>query len=368
MFKKNIGLRSFCKFILKSNELTLKTRRPMQTQRKQLDFSGQNFYCGIDTHKRNWTVTIQTDELVLKTFVQDPEPLILYKYLQSHYPGGNYIAGYEAGYFGFYIQRNFESLGMKCVVLHPADIPMSLKDKEQKSTIKNNDMVPIWGPPISLEQDRQLLRAREKLTSDQTRVKNQIKAALQINAIRYPDSFKSKGSHWSARFIQWLNDIQLSEPSATEALRSRIRHLLFIRGEMVNLLRQIRTLSRTDRYSRLYNKLIQLSGIGMITGMTILTEAGDIRRFKRPDNFRAFLGVIPRAHDSGDTEHPGRITKRANSHLRYLMIETTWIAIRFNPYYLNIYQQYRKRMKTNVALVRTTGKLANQIYFCLKNE
>ena len=144
----------------------------MQTQRKQLEFSGQNFYCGIDTHKRNWTVTIQTDELVLKTFVQDPEPSILHNYLQNHYPGGNYIAGYEAGYFGYWIQRNFESLGMKCVILHAGDIPVSQKDKEQKrdardsrkiaNILKNNDMVPIWVPPVSLEQDRQLLRTREK--------------------------------------------------------------------------------------------------------------------------------------------------------------------------------------------------------------
>jgi transposase len=350
----------------------------MQTQRKQLDFSGQNFYCGIDTHKRNWTVTIQTNELVLKTFVQDPEPSILYNYLWSHYPGGNYIIGYEAGYFGYCYQRSFESLGIKCFVLHPADIPTSQKDKEQKrdardsrkiaSTLKNNDMVPVWVPPLGLEQDRQLLRTREKLTSDQTRVKNRIKAVLQINGIKYPESFKSKGSHWSAHFIQWLNDIQFSEPSATEAMRSKIRHLVFIRSEMLNLLRQIRTLSRTDRYRELYNKLIQISGIGMVTGMTILTETGDIRRFKRPDNYRAFLGVIPRAHDSGDKERPGGITKRANSHLRYLLIEATWIAIRSNPYYLNIYQGYRKRLETNVALVRTTGKLANQIYFSLKNE
>ena len=349
----------------------------MQAQRKQLDFKGQNFYCGIDTHKKNWTVTIQTDELSLRTFVQDPEPLILYNYLRSHYPGGSYIAGYEAGYFGYGIQRTFESLGMKCVVLHPGDIPVSHKDKEQKrdardsrkiaNILKNNGMIPIWVPPVSLEQDRQLLRTREKLILDQTRVKNQIKATLQINGVKYPERFKFNGSHWSARFIQWIDELQFAEPSATEALRSKIRHFLFIRDEMSNLLRQIRALSATARYSMLYNKLVQLPGIGLITGMTILTETGDIRRFKRPDNYRAFMGVVPRAHDSGDTERPGRITNRANSHLRSLLIETTWIAVRSNPYYLNIYQQYIKRMKGNVAIVRITGKLANQIYFCLKN-
>ncbi len=348
----------------------------MQTQSKQIEFNGQNFYCGIDIHQKSWTVTIQTDSLVLRTFTQDPEPKVLFKHLTKHYPGGNYIAGYEAGYFGYSVQRNFESLGMKCLVLHPADVPTTHKDKEQKrdprdsrkiaKALKNDEVVPIWVPPLGLEQDRQLLRAREKLTADQSRVKNQIKAALQFNGIEYPETFSVKGTHWSARFIRWLDEIQLNEPSATEAMKSKIRHLLFIRGELLNLLRKIRELSRNDRYSRLYIELIKIHGIGMITAMTLLTETGDIHRFKRPDNFKAFLGLIPRAHDSGDKERAGRITKRANSHLRYLLVEATWIAIRFNPYYLKIYQEYRKRMRANVALVRTAGKFANQIYFCLK--
>ena len=101
----------------------------MQTQSKQIDFNGQNFYCGIDTHKKNWTVTIQTDELVLKTFLQDPEPDILIKHLRKNYPGGTYLVGYEAGYFGYSIQREFESKGVSCMVIHPADIPTTQKER-----------------------------------------------------------------------------------------------------------------------------------------------------------------------------------------------------------------------------------------------
>ena len=44
----------------------------MKTQSKQIEFNGQNFYCGIDIYQKSWTVTIQTDSLVLKTFTQDP--------------------------------------------------------------------------------------------------------------------------------------------------------------------------------------------------------------------------------------------------------------------------------------------------------
>jgi transposase len=234
--------------------------------------------------------------------------------------------------------------------------------------MKNKEVVPIWVPPISLEEDRQLLRVREKLSVDHTRVKNRIKASLQINGINYPEVFSEKGSHWSARFIKWLGEIELSEQSAIEAMRSRVRYILFLRGELLTISRQIRTLSRSERYSCKYIKLIRISGIGMITAMTLLTEIGDVGRFKNADHFRAFIGLIPKAYDSGEKERSGKITKRANSHLRYLLTEATWTAIRSDSYYLNIYKNYRRRMKQNVALIRTAGKLANQIYFCLKNE
>jgi transposase len=350
----------------------------MQTQSKQLDFSGHNFYCGIDVHKKCWTVTIQTDELKLKTFSQDPDPGQIVKYLKKNYPGGNFLAGYEAGYFGYGIQRTLESMGVSCVVLHPADIPTSDKDREQKrdprdsrkiaNAIKNHEVASIWVPPLDLEQDRQLLRIREKLSKDKTRIKNRIKAFLQLHGISYPESFSQPASHWSGRFIKWLDTIELRESTGTEALRSMVRCLRFQRSEILLVSRKIKQLSQSEKYKQQYSRLIKKPGIGMIMAMTILTEAGDICRFKTVDNFRSFMGIVPRAHDSGDKERPGKITKRANAYLRYLLVEVTWMAIRYNPYYLNIYKDYRKRMKENKALIRTAVKLTNEIYYCLKNE
>jgi transposase len=348
----------------------------MQTQSKQIDFSGQNFYCGIDTHKKSWAVTIETDEFALKTFTQNADPELLAKHLTKNYPGGSFFAGYEAGYFGYGIQRRLESMGINCIVIHPADIPTCHKDKDQKRdprdsrkiarALKNREVNPIWIPSISVEQDRQLLRIREKLVRDKSRIKNRIKAILQLHGIQYPEIFSQAGSHWSARFIKWLESIQLKEISGTEALRSLVRCLQFQRSELLTVSRNIRILSRNERYYNSYLKLIRLSGIGTITAMTLLTEVGDISRFKTADNFRSFLGLIPRANDSGEKERPGRITKRANVHLRYLLIESTWMAIRYNPYYLHLYKNYKQRMKENKALVRTAGKLSNQIYFTLK--
>ena len=45
---------------------------------------------------------------------------------------------------------------------------------------------------------------------------------------------------------------------------------------------------------------------------------------------------------------------------------STWSAIRADPEYLYIFNQYKNRMETNKAIVRTARKLANRVYFTLR--
>ena len=50
----------------------------MQMQFKELDFTGQNIYAGIDVHKKNWQVSVFSEELFHKTFNQPPTPEVLH--------------------------------------------------------------------------------------------------------------------------------------------------------------------------------------------------------------------------------------------------------------------------------------------------
>jgi len=43
----------------------------MYPQRNRLDFTGENVYVGFDVHKKNWRISILTDNLFHKTFSQD---------------------------------------------------------------------------------------------------------------------------------------------------------------------------------------------------------------------------------------------------------------------------------------------------------
>jgi len=104
----------------------------MQPQITKIDFSGQTFYCGIDMHRKSWTIAIEAEDVSMRPFVQDADPDILVNHLKKNYPGASIIAGYEAGYFGYWAQRKLQASGIECLVINPADIPTTNKEKDQK--------------------------------------------------------------------------------------------------------------------------------------------------------------------------------------------------------------------------------------------
>jgi transposase len=58
--------------------------------------------------------------------------------------------------------------------------------------------------------------------------------------------------------------------------------------------------------------------------MTILTEIGDIRRFRSPRQLMAYTGLVPSERSSGDIERRGPITKSGNAYLRRVLVEAGW--------------------------------------------
>ena len=62
----------------------------MSSKSKELDFNGKNIYAGIDTHLKNWRVTIMLDEITKRTFSMNPDATALSNYLKKNYPKGGY--------------------------------------------------------------------------------------------------------------------------------------------------------------------------------------------------------------------------------------------------------------------------------------
>ncbi|MEZ6854573.1 IS110 family transposase [Halodesulfovibrio aestuarii] len=58
-----------------------------------------------------------------------------------------------------------------------------------------------------------------------------------------------------------------------------------------------------------------IPGIGSVLGLTILTETGDVRRFKHHRQYLKYCGVNLCSYQSGNTKGQYSISKRRNARL-----------------------------------------------------
>jgi transposase len=100
----------------------------------------------------------------------------------------------------------------------------------------------------------------------------------------------------------------------------------------------------------------------------LLTELSEINRFPSIDELTSYVGLIPDTEASGEKEHIGGVTQRSHSHLRWLLIEASWMAVRKDPALMMAFDQYCKRMRKTKAIVKIARKLLNRIRYVLKNR
>ena len=345
-------------------------------QVKTLSFAGQNIYCGIDTHKKDWAVCIRDESYELRTFSQPAKPDILVDFLHRNYPGAQYFAVYEAGFSGFWAQRSLTILGVNCSIIHAADVPTTDKDRQQKTdrvdcrklakALCDKRVKGIYIPDAQLVDDRIVIRTRRQLVRDQTRHKNRIMAMIHFYGIEIPEGYK-QSSHFSNKLISWLEALELGS-SAKLALTLKVNAIKHVRSELLAANRALRGLSKSLRYKTPVELIRSAPGIGLINAMVFLTELGDIGRFRCLDQLANYVGLTPNIYSSSDTVHVKGITHRCNHILREALIESAWCAARKDPALYMAYKEYLKRMNHNKAIIKIARKLLNRIRYVLLNQ
>lgn len=349
----------------------------MRLQSNELNFEGQTIYVGIDVHLKSWTVSILTDHLHHKTFSQPSDVGSLVSYLQTHFPHGHYLSAYEAGFSGFWAHYQLLSMGVENIIINPADVPTSQKETLQKTDavdsrkiarcLRAGELTGIFIPDPCTLESRTLLRSRDAIVRDLSRMKQRIKSLLYFYGISYPAEFANNGTHWSRRFMRWLReDVKLSTCAGMDGLKLLLDAAENQRKLLLDATRKLRQLSRSEKYASDYELLRSVPGVGMITAMSLLVEIEDIKRFCSSDALAGYMGLIPTSHDSGEKETKGEMTFRGQRQLRSKLIECAWLAARIDPALHMAYLKLAARMEPNKAIIRIARKVLNRIFHVLK--
>jgi transposase len=106
-----------------------------------------------------------------------------------------------------------------------------------------------------------------------------------------------------------------------------------------------------------------IPGVGRKTAEVLVTALDDVNRFDNARQVSAYIGLVPRQYQSGETDRNGRITKRGSRLLRTMLLECAWASLRYNPWAKEVYQricggQKTRKKKAAIALARKIAVVA----------
>jgi len=348
----------------------------MQSKIKQTNwFDNQNIYVGLDVHKKQWTVSIYTEEFEHKTFIQPPKAEALHSYLIKNFPGARYYSAYEAGFCGYTPHRKLHELGIENIVINSADIPSSFKEKYVKTDhidsrkiareLRSRSLRGIYVFDPIHEELRTLSRIRFKLVRDHRKCKNRIKSFLMYYSIDIPPEYDN--NNWSHTFLNWMKEINMNSEAGKIGLNVllddyQIKHL-----QLLDVTKKLKRLMKQGD-NTLYMLLRSIPGIGPLTAIALLFEIGDINRFKNLRHLSSFVGLVPYTKQSDENEYTSGIHFRCNPYLRPLLVEAAWMAVRADPILLKYYQQHIVNSKPSKVIIKVAHKLLNRIRYVMKNR
>jgi transposase len=348
----------------------------METKCNKIDFTNQIIFIGIDVHKKNWSVTLSTNKIILKTFSMDPSAQQLANYLRKNYPGGKYKSVYEAGFCGFGVHKQLEALGIENIIVNPADIPTKNKEKRNRNDhidsrklareLENGTLTGIYIPTEEQQELRSMNRLRYQLVKDQARMKNRIKGFLLFYGKRIPENYEMV--NWSGNFIKYLEELDFNSSIGKETLQEYLTELKEKKLRISKIIKSLRSSVKEYGSEEIIKKLCSIPGIGFLSAVTLLVELIDINRFKKTDELCSYVGLIPSVDSSGQKEKVLGLNGRHNKYLRNLLLESAWVAVRKDPALTLQFNKLSSRMSKQKAIIRIAKKLLCRIHFVWKNN
>lgn len=158
--------------------------------------------------------------------------------------------------------------------------------------------------------------------------------------------------------------IRFALDSFTLELRLLLKQLEFLDDQLTTLYREIKPLVES-----LDSVLISLPGIDLILAAVILSEIGDIKRFKTSSHLVSYAGINPTVRQSGKfLGNQNRMSKKGSPYLRFALWQAAVTSIRFNPVLKAYYQEKLKEGKRPMIAVGAVARKLTGIIFALLRD
>ena len=291
--------------------------------------------------------------------------------------GAQVVMAYETSGQGYGLHDAAVEEGFTCWVLATTKIARSPAHRRRKTdeedaqrileivrghVLGGNEIPSVWIPDHKTREDRELVRARLDIADKIIMVKTQMQTLLKRHEVRKPVSV---GTGWTERFVGWLESMTGAESSlpcgARSALATLLRQYEMLNREKRVLDKELQQLAEQPRYQEPVRAMIQVKGVGMLATMVMLTDVGDLRRFRNRRQIAAYLGVVPSSSESGETDdRKGHITHQGPSRVRRVLCQCVWSRIQHDVDERKAYDRIvgRNPKHAKIAVVALIRRLA----------
>lgn len=236
----------------------------------------------------------------------------------------------------------------------------------QLSAVNQLRTVHIPGPEV--RQWRALIAFRQQLVRRRGKIKNHIRDLLLSEGQLLPRG----GKCWTQLGIAHLEALArpLSEVGVNELWRGQLhielRQLREIQQEMALMEAKLDALAASDARVAL---LRTIPGVGPRLSEAIVALLDQPQRFRKGSEVSAYVGMVPKELDSGETQRRGSITKHGSRLLRSLLVEVAWAGLRHNRWVRETYQRISggKKSRKKIAIVAVGRRLLVRCWAMLRD-
>ena len=190
------------------------------------------------------------------------------------------------------------------------------------------------------------------------------KSPEKIKNMKDYDSIRkaSRGKFTSAQFVKLKELARNTIGASNEIFELELETLLTLRSQIDIEINKLEN-KIEEIIKELNPPTLSIRGIGYISCAGIISEYGDISRFKSADAMVAFAGIEPSISQSGTESHTGHMVKHGSGHLRYYLLNVADYVFLHEPIFTEFYYKKRNEGKSHqVALNHVAKKLIRIIY------
>jgi transposase len=286
-------------------------------------------YVALDDSKRKLVVAIlRPGQTQPEPREMPKDPHLIRRLFQRLAREGPVAACYEAGVSGYDLYRQVLACGVACSVIAPALTPRRPGRRiktDRRDAVKlvrlfrAGELTPIHVPDEAEEAVRDLLRCREAVRRDVLRWRHRLLKFLDRHGRLYVT-----GRNWSQRHWSWIRAQRFELPPLQRTFEATLFALEQAIAHQAELDKEIEALAQRPPYAEPVGWLRCFRGIDTLSAMILVAEIVDFRRFRRPRELMAYVGLVPSEYSSGEDESRGAITKTGNAHARRTLVEAAW--------------------------------------------